>query len=436
MNNMKKGKSAAAIAAAILLVPALGAVGWLLYKCGLFDGKAMFAAAGCAAVLTVAVGFLLCGSACQTRSGLLWSALLCVLAVALRLLFLDIRSGEYVQLSGVIEYLRNNGGFRAIKDCGAQCGIAYTYVLALISMSPLPDIFLIKLVSAIFEFLAAFFAMKIAQRLSFKSFSAPLTFFIVLFLPTVVINGSMWAQCDSIYTALCLGALFFVICNKEPLAMLFLGLSLAFKLQTVFILPLWGVLLAAGILNVMWVVIVPVAFALAALPAVLMGMPVMDVVGYYIDSVSAGRPPVNTPSVFPLIQRELPEFGLVLGIAAAVALCILLMLLGGGLKGRMTERTVCAYALAITLAVPFLLPGVHERCFYLPGILAVALAASQGRFIPVAVLAEAASLMCYLGNLEGLSPNVFIASALMAAAALYALILAVVSGEKKHRKND
>ena len=64
-----------------------------------------------------------------------------------------------------------------------------------------------------------------------------MTFHIASILPTVVFNGAYWGQCDVIYTSLCLMAVYMGLTRRSARSMIFFGLALAFKLQTVFFLP-------------------------------------------------------------------------------------------------------------------------------------------------------------------------------------------------------
>lgn len=70
-------------------------------------------------------------------------------------------------------------------------------------------------------------------------------FLAVLYLPTVVTNGAYWAQCDSIYAFFGIFALYLGLSEKGVGAMISLAACLAFKLQAVFIIPVFFVLLLA-----------------------------------------------------------------------------------------------------------------------------------------------------------------------------------------------
>ena len=75
-------------------------------------------------------------------------------------------------------------------------------MLALISGSSLPDLHLIKLFSILFDVLLAWSVMQLVGLFRRNAAWKLAAFFLVLFWPTVVLNGALWGQCDSVYAAL------------------------------------------------------------------------------------------------------------------------------------------------------------------------------------------------------------------------------------------
>ena len=85
-----------------------------------------------------------------------------------------------------------------------------------------------------------------------------------------------------------------------------------------------------------------------------------------------------------------------LGIAAAFALAAALLAVGL-IFGRKLDRGIF-YIMAVALAVgvPFFLPHMHERYFFLADVLAACWACADRRRVPVCVLTVGASLGSYL----------------------------------------
>ena len=92
--------------------------------------------------------------------------------------------------------------------------IPYNYFLALFSYLPIRDLYLIKWLSILFDVILAWGVLRLVG-LYRESAAAKLTgFFLTFFLPTVILNGALWGQCDSIYAAFAVWALYFGLADK------------------------------------------------------------------------------------------------------------------------------------------------------------------------------------------------------------------------------
>lgn len=324
------------------------------------------------------------------------------LALFLRSLLLDHTTLDYQDfLSKWVQYFRAHGGFQALKDPVGNYNVSYLYFLALLSYLPIPDLYGIKLFSILFDVLLAWGGFRLAGSLS-KDDRAPLwAFAVLLLLPTVLLNGSAWGQCDSIWGAFCVHALASSLEDKPKSSIALLALAFSFKLQAIFILPLWCALWFTGRVKFPHLFVFPGVFSLSMLPALLMGKPVKDILSIYLDqagdSVGWKTLNYNSPSVFAFLpyQQELGPWA----PKAAIALAFLLMLAVLVLLFRM-RRTAdnMAFALAgatLSLGIPFLLPYMHERYFFLGGVLLAVLACVRVSLAPPAAGAELASLGGY-----------------------------------------
>lgn len=122
-----------------------------------------------------------------------------------------------------------NGGFKALHYPLGNYNIPYLYFLCLFSYSSINDLYLIKLLSIFFDVLLAYGAMMLLGKVKESIPARIACFFTVLFLPTVILNGSLWAQCDSIYVALAVLAIYFALDDRPILSVLFFTLILRFQ---------------------------------------------------------------------------------------------------------------------------------------------------------------------------------------------------------------
>mgnify|MGYP000941719534 FL=1 len=432
---MRKTRGAAVIGALVLLL-ACGCCAAFIIRSDLFSGVWQKLLAGGLTAAVFVFGFMLSSGASKRSEGLIWLAALCAVAVCVRLAFIDRISWDYrTFLSKWMQYFRENNGFRGIAGSVGDYNVTYLYFLALFSYSPLSDLFLIKLLSIAFDFVAAFYAMKIAGAMKSSAAYRSAAFFSVLFLPTVVTNGAYWGQCDSIYAAFALGALYFAIEDRVPTSLAMLGIAVSFKLQTVFIMPFWALLLLTGRLKFRWLPVFPAAYAVTILPAVLLGKPLGEILNVYVDQLETYSDylNLNAPSVFGFFGSADVDTASTFGIIAAALFCAALLVPAAARRSAMSKKTLCLYALAFCIGVPFLLPHMHERYYFMAEALSIALVWVDFKLLPAALLTQAATFMCYRNYLKGAGYDLRIPSVLMGAS-LILTVAALYLSKRKGRK--
>lgn len=302
-----------------------------------------------------------------------------------------------------VGYYRANGGFRALARSIGNYNIPYLYFLALFSYSGVRDLYLIKLLSVFFDIVLAWAAMGLLGRFTRNRGCRLALFFAVLFLPTVYLNGSLWGQCDSIYTALLVLGIWLALDDRPALSMICAAVAFGFKLQAVFVLPVYAVLWMRGKFKLRHFLLFPLSYVLLVLPAVLLGRPFVETLTLYAGqtgSIGDGLN-YNSPSVFALFRQvQNQRLAADLGIIAAFAFMLALLEICLFCRSRLNDRAVLGAALLFAIGIPFLLPHMHERYFFAADILSLVLAFADARFAAVAVLAQFASLLGYHAYLK------------------------------------
>ena len=332
------------------------------------------------------------------------AVVLTALALVLRALVFGYETLDYQNfLTRWVDFFRQRGGWRALSEPVGNYNIPYLYFMALFSYSSVKDLYLIKLLSTVFDVLLAYSAMRLVSRWQ-KSVRLRLgCFFTVLLWPTVFLNSAVWAQCDSIYVALALLGIDLALDDRPVLAMTCMALSFGFKLQAVFILPVCAVLWMQGKFRWYHFLVFPAVYVLLVLPAVIIGRPFMDTVLLYFGqtgSIGTGLN-YNSPSVFALIRGVADtDADSKAGIVGAFA--YMLAVLGVCFIGhrRLNDQAVFAAAVLLAVGIPFLLPHMHDRYFYAADILTLALAFAFPVYSPAALLTEFASLLGYHAYLK------------------------------------
>ncbi len=349
---------------------------------------------------------------CKTAQAKKLCHILCIVFLTLaaftaRYLALDYVTLDYKDfLSHWVDYFRNNGGFSALDQSVGNYNIPYLYFLAAFSYSDINDLYLIKLLSIFFDVLLAYGSALIIGRFTDSKARIIACFFVILTLPTVFLNGSLWGQCDSTYVALAILGIYCALDDRPVLSMILAALSFGFKLQAVFILPVYAVLWFKGKFKIWHFAVFPAAYVLLVLPAVLLGRPFLDTITLYFNqtgSIGDGLN-YNSPSVYSMFQYSLPEkynsIASTLGIAAAAVYMICVLVICYVNRNRLTEKSILAAALLFAIGIPFFLPHMHDRYFFAADVLSVLIAFSALEFSALPILVQFASLLGYHAYLK------------------------------------
>ena len=321
------------------------------------------------------------------------------LALVIRASLLDFESGDYLTfLAPWTQFFRDNGGFAALRYSLGNYNPPYMYFLALFSYFDISELYLIKLLSVLFDVLLAWACMKLLGLYTGSRAKLLGVFLAVLFLPTVVINGAYWAQCDSIYAFFGIYALYLGLRGRGCASMVSLAACLAFKLQAVFIIPVFFILLLAKKLRWRQLLVFPAAYIVFMLPALLAGRPFVETMTLYFAQAGTVGDAMNynAPSLTSMFQCSgNTESWSTLLIAAAFALVLASYAVAAVKRRELDDTVLLGFALLLAMGIPYLLPHMHDRYFFISGVLALVLAFRDRRFFPIPLLAELASLHCY-----------------------------------------
>ncbi len=365
------------------------------------------------------------------------------LALVIRASLLDFESGDYLTfLAPWTQFFRDNGGFAALRYSLGNYNPPYMYFLALFSYFDISELYLIKLLSVLFDVLLAWACMKLLGLYTGSRAKLLGVFLAVLFLPTVVINGAYWAQCDSIYAFFGINALYLGLRGRGCASMVSLAACLAFKLQAVFIIPVFFILLLAKKLRWRQLLVFPAAYIVFMLPALLAGRPFVETMTLYFAQAGTVGDAMNynAPSLTSMFQWSgNTESWSTLLIAAAFDLVLASYAVAAVKRRELDDTVFLGFALLLAMGIPYLLPHMHDRYFFISGVLALVLAFRDRRFFPIPLLAELASLHCYYAYFVRyylVHPRIGGIFMLIALLLTAAYIIVHMSGKRKFKINS
>lgn len=362
-------------------------------------------------VVLALTGLFFCGCHILRREGVVGKGLsiavgVLALSLVLRYFLLPHETYDYLDfLSQWVAYFRAHGGFAALGDSLGDYNVPYLYILAAISYAPISDLYLIKLVSVAFDLLLAWGGLRLAKGLCAPQSPLPIVVFCaLLLLPTVVLSGAYWGQCDVIYGALVLHSLAALFQGKPKGSVAMVAVAFSFKLQTIFVLPMWCAFWLLGRIKFRHLLLFPATYGVTILPALLLGRPLGEILGVYLNQTTQYTTSLtfNAPSIFAFLpygwagdMTKLATWGIV-GAFMVVLLILLALFLA---RQQMTNQILLTATALMAVGVPFFLPYMHERYFFLGDVLTLVLVCTALFYVVPVLLVQLASVSAYAAYL-------------------------------------
>ncbi|MCG7361556.1 hypothetical protein MHZ93_09845 [Roseomonas sp. ACRSG] len=242
-----------------------------------------------------------------------------------------------------------------------------------------------------------------------------------LLLPSVALNGPAWGQTDMIWSALAALVVAYALRERWAAMMLAFGMAVAFKLQAVFIAPFLLHMVLSRRVSPRYFLLPALSYALMMLPAWLAGRPAWDLATVYLEQAGAYHwLSMNAPNPWSFVQftRLVSyETGVVLGSIAAVMAALVLGAWSVRWR-RLHGSDLLLLAVVIAAAMPYVLPKMHERYFFLADILAFSLAVCRPRpwTIAAAVAIQLGSVGAYASHMLSFTLGKYLGALLIGAA--------------------
>lgn len=289
---------------------------------------------------------------------------------------------------------------------------------------------LVKTISAIFELGCAIVVAQMVWRVTKLPLRASLAFCAVWLAPTVVFNGAMWGQADSIWTFFTLVSVGLFMRDRN--GVLPFAMSFSVKAQGIFLGPfVLGMILRRRI-HMAWLAAIPGVYAILAIPVLVAGRSLVSVLGIYLDQAHTfHRLTMNAANLWVFAGSMPYAVGVTAGLLLAAASGLALSTFIAHSK-RTGPEFILLVACVSLILMPYLLPKMHERYFYGFELASIALACLNPRYLPFAVIAQVDGVLSYLafesGIVMGLLP-----AALCNSFLVFYLVLDLWRGERGFR---
>lgn len=344
-----------------------------------------------------------------------------------------------------LDSLRASGPWQGLGQAIWSCNynVPYLYFLALIANSEVWDLLLIKLFSILFDVILAWAVMRLAGLFTDSPARRLAAFIGVLWLPTVYLNGALWGQCDVVYAAFAVLGVYLALSDRPGWSVAAVAVSISFKLQGIFLLPAYLVFLFAGRIKFRHLFIFPAVYIATLLPAVLAGRDFRELLTLYYNNTSSIGDGLNynSSSLYALLDfsRTPASAASAVGIALAFSLCAAVYVWTLINRRKLSSRTLLGVAVLFCLGIPFFLPHMHDRYFFMADVLTFALAVVAPRTALAPVCVSFGSFLGYYAYLKMryLLPMRWGALAMVLALAITAgFVIFSVRGPKRVLTND
>lgn len=311
-----------------------------------------------------------------------------IVSILLRLDGMEVISGDFVSPLNIwFNILKESGGLLGLKLELGDYNIPYMIILAILTYLPVEPLISIKIVSIVFDYVMAFAVAVLVIKLSDdnkdKYCLAFIAYTLTVLLPTFTLNSAFWAQCDSIYASFAIISLIYLIDEKYFRSFIFLGVSFAFKLQFIFIIPVYIlVYLSKRKFPIYYFLILPIIDFVMCLPAMIYGRSIISCISIYFAQTTRynNRISLNFPGIYNMIydydktdnviyefHSWMPKVMVIftLIIFAIVALYVIVK------KLNFSKKMILNTAIWSILISTFFLPYMHERYIYMAEVLSI-----------------------------------------------------------------
>ena len=307
--------------------------------------------------------------------------------------------------------LQNHPGLTAFRTPFSDYSPLYLYFLKLLTYIPIPSLYSVKTLSILFDIAMALVVCTLVRKSTNRLYTRAKLFFVfaIMFsIPTLVINSSLWGQSDAIYALGILVCVYYILQNRPLAAILVFSLAFSVKLQAVFFLPvLVGYCLrkesSAG-----YLIFIPLIYFLSIIPARLGGGSLSDLLLVYArESGEYTSLSVSAPNVFTLFNHyqflDSAQHILFLGGILLAGFCSVTIAAYVFYKRNMSTESMVRISLFCVLLLPYVLPRMHERYFYLADVLSVVYSLINPKYWYIPVLIVGSSLLSYIPYLSQVS---------------------------------
>lgn len=343
----------------------------------------------------------------------LFPVIIIIIGFSIRFSLYDIESLDFKRFLSVwFDSIKDNGGFSGLSAVESNYSPAYLFFMSILTYIPLPSMVLVKSLSCIGDVFLAIYVKKCVDKIFPDKNYGIYSFAIAFLLPTVIINSSMWAQSDALFTAGLIACLYYFLSERPFAASIAFGIAFCIKLQAVFFAPFLLILVLKGKLKIRYIPLMLAPYLLFCIPSLIAGRGLMDLLLIYVgqtgtySSVSLG-----CANLYIWISETAYGPELILPIILfAVSIIFCFVYYVWRKRVELNREMLFLLALFSSMLMPFILPLMHERYFFVADILMIIFAFMYPKklFIPIIQWLTSLYVYCHYFYIIDFMPTGFL----------------------------
>ncbi len=336
-----------------------------------------------------------------------------ILAIVIRVSCFDVKSGDYsAYLEPWVQQISQNGNIKALSMQIGDYTPTYMYFLTFLSYFDEAPLYGIKIFSSIFDFIIAFTMYKLIFKRTGSKTKAIITYGLTLFMPTLIFNGAVWGQCDAIYCSIVFLSIYVMLLDKDikilkfdkpSIAMILFGLAFSIKLQSIFVIPVYGLFLLKNKLKLRHFLYIPIVYIITILPSVILGRGFIECLSIYMKQVGGyDQLTLNYPNIYTFINTEFIGLKQSMIIFTFILLFVMLYII---LKSKIEiNLDLCIkYLIFCVLTCCYFLPSMHERYGFLAEFAVLYYIFINKKGFLIYVITQITTIITYINYLTGIN---------------------------------
>jgi Gpi18-like mannosyltransferase len=308
----------------------------------------------------------------------IFTVIIIIFAAYIRFIFIDVVSGDYLFFLSDWYHFFELYGLKGLGFYQFDYAPLYVTFLAIFSYIPISHVIITRLFSFLFEILLAVLIYKYLSLINKNSnrYKNIILASLILLAPTLILNSLFFCQCDVIYTFFVILALYFYEKGNINKAFISLGTAFSFKLQFIFIIPVFIILFFRD-KRIKWFhfFYIPLMNLFYSIPSFMFGFTLKDLLNVYLTQTSeySNTLRMNISNIYCLF-----DFYSLLGNKTIIFMSIFTVVLFSLLllycilrKVNFNNQTIFDISILSVLICTLFLPCMHDRYIFMADILSI-----------------------------------------------------------------